>query len=139
MLLAELKNVPPKKVAQGTATVWVVVHTADRMILGKRASTNNNPNQWNFFGGRIDKGETPVEAAVRELEEETGHKTSAGSLKELVKINDATYFSLEVQDASAIKTSSEISKVTAFKVVDLPNNLHSKTSRFFDKVDWLLR
>lgn len=138
MLLAELKNAP-QKVAQSTATVWVVVHTSDRMILGKRSSSINNPNQWNFFGGKIDKGETALDAAVRELEEETGHKVSAGALRKLVTINDATYFSLEVKDASAFKPSSEISKVTAFKLVDLPDNLHSKTSRFFDKVDWLLR
>ena len=30
------------------------------------------PGRWCFFGGELDPGETPVEAAARELEEETG-------------------------------------------------------------------
>ncbi len=33
------------------------------------------PNLWNYVGGRVEKGETVEQAALRELEEETGYKT----------------------------------------------------------------
>jgi hypothetical protein len=30
-------------------TVWVILHTPDKLLLGKRAPGTNNANQWNFF------------------------------------------------------------------------------------------
>ncbi len=45
------------------------------LILTRRAtSLKNHSGQWAFPGGRIDKGETPEEAALRELKEEVGLK-----------------------------------------------------------------
>ncbi len=42
-------------------------------LLCRRASRlNNHANQWALPGGRLDPGETPVEAALRELDEEVG-------------------------------------------------------------------
>jgi 8-oxo-dGTP pyrophosphatase MutT (NUDIX family) len=40
-------------------------------ILIKRAPRGRNPGQWALPGGRLDEGESPVEAALRELCEET--------------------------------------------------------------------
>lgn len=61
-------------VVDTTPRVWVALrvksHTA--VIVGLRGPTSNNPDHWNLFGGRIDAGETPYEAARRELFEETG-------------------------------------------------------------------
>lgn len=119
-------------------TAWVILHTANKIILGKRAPGTNNPNQWNFFGGHIDKGETPKEAAVRELFEETSFKIDVGSLKEISVIGNAHYFSARTETPKDVKTTGEISKVTQYKLTDLPNNLHSKTQNFFDKLDNLL-
>ena len=36
------------------------------------ASRRHDSTKWGFPGGKVDAGETPAEAAVRELEEETG-------------------------------------------------------------------
>lgn len=38
---------------------------------------------WNFFGGRVDRGERPHDAMVRELAEEAGLEVEAGALFEL--------------------------------------------------------
>src|SRR4051812_18637447 len=43
------------------------------LILTRRATTlGNHPGQWALPGGRIDPGESPQQAALRELEEEVG-------------------------------------------------------------------
>lgn len=43
------------------------------LILTRRASKlSNHAGQWAFPGGRIDKGETPEDTALRELKEEVG-------------------------------------------------------------------
>jgi mutator protein MutT len=42
-------------------------------IITRRASgLNNHPGQWALPGGRLDPGETPEQAALRELDEEVG-------------------------------------------------------------------
>lgn len=46
---------------------------APAVLLTRRsARLRNHPGQWAFPGGRVDAGETLVEAALRELEEEVG-------------------------------------------------------------------
>jgi len=37
----------------------------------RSASDTSYPMMWNFPGGRIDKGETPIQGAIRELKEES--------------------------------------------------------------------
>lgn len=120
-------------------TAWVILHTPDRLILGKRSPTSNNPNQWNFFGGGIDEGESPAEAAVRELFEEINFKANISDLKKITEIGDSTYFSLRTASDAGSSTSNEISKIKSFKLTDLPDNLHSKTANFFDNIENLLK
>tara|TARA_Y100000034_G_C6761127_1_gene339006 strand:+ start:174 stop:572 length:399 start_codon:yes stop_codon:yes gene_type:complete len=42
------------------------------ILLLRRSRTVNNPGYWNLPGGRIDPGETPLQAAIRETFEEAG-------------------------------------------------------------------
>lgn len=135
MLLKELFE--KKNDLRTAQTAWVILHTADKIMLGKRSPTINNPNQWNFFGGHIDTGETAAQAAARELEEEAGYKIDVAALKEIAKIGDATYFSARISDPGNLKISDEISKVKAYKLTDLPDNLHAKTETFFGSLDSL--
>jgi 8-oxo-dGTP diphosphatase len=48
-----------------------VVHRAGRMLLVKRAEPPH-VGLWTFPGGRVEPGESPLEAAVRETREEVG-------------------------------------------------------------------
>lgn len=123
---------------KSSATAWAILHTGNKIILGKRAPETNNPNQWNFFGGHIDNVETPREALVRELFEETKYKINSSELKEIAKIGNAYYFSAKVDTPKELKTTDEISKVQQYKLTDLPDNLHSKTQNFFDELENLL-
>lgn len=48
-----------------------VVHHENRFLLVKRKK-EPNANTWGFPGGHVELGETALDAAVRELSEETG-------------------------------------------------------------------
>ncbi len=59
--------------------VGVVLANTDGLIFtGERVDT---PGAWQMPQGGIDKGETPEEAALRELEEETGVSTALATLE----------------------------------------------------------
>lgn len=52
--------------------VWVV-NEKNEVLFQKRAAVKRyNPNIWSITGGQILKGETPLEGAIRELNEELG-------------------------------------------------------------------
>lgn len=40
-------------------------------LIGKTAVTKPYPNLWSFPGGKVEEGETPIEAVEREWQEET--------------------------------------------------------------------
>jgi 8-oxo-dGTP pyrophosphatase MutT (NUDIX family) len=46
--------------------------TTPRVLVLKRAKRGTNAGQWALPGGRLDPGETPEQAALREAEEEVG-------------------------------------------------------------------
>ena len=53
--------------------VMVILNDKDEVLLLKRSPTANwQPNNWGFPGGKIEPGEAPLDAAVRETKEETG-------------------------------------------------------------------
>jgi ADP-ribose pyrophosphatase YjhB (NUDIX family) len=51
--------------------VVIVVRRGDRVLLAQR-SRGLYGGQWGFPGGHIERGETIIDAAMRELDEETG-------------------------------------------------------------------
>jgi len=52
---------------------FVVFNSKGEVLILKRSKTcKNNAQKWNFPGGRIEKGETREEAAIRECQEEAG-------------------------------------------------------------------
>ena len=58
----------------GIVDVYPVEHSADgwRVLLLERSPAARSPGAWEVVHGRIEPGETPVQAAQRELAEETG-------------------------------------------------------------------
>jgi 8-oxo-dGTP pyrophosphatase MutT (NUDIX family) len=50
------------------------------VVVIKRAYQGRNAGQWGLPGGRLDDGETPVQAALRELAEETGLRAGPGEV-----------------------------------------------------------
>lgn len=60
-----------------------LIDSDNRVLVTKRPDNKSMPGMWEFPGGKIEKGETPEQALIRELEEELGIKTFATCLAPL--------------------------------------------------------
>lgn len=66
-----MSDAPPMRIA--AVLIGVVERDQPMVLLTQRAAhLNDHPGQIAFPGGKIDAGETPLEAALREAHEETG-------------------------------------------------------------------
>ncbi len=66
--------------------VWIPVVTGlirkgDKVLVGQRPVGHSLAGQWEFPGGKIEKGETPEQALARELNEELAIDAEVGALK----------------------------------------------------------
>lgn len=71
----ERRQVPPAAGIRRAGVTVCLLEDDGRdpyVIVIKRAAAGRNAGQWALPGGRLDDGEEPVEAALRELAEETG-------------------------------------------------------------------
>ena len=51
----------------------ILIDDQDKVLLQHRGdNTSWYPDHWGIFGGQIEKGETPKQAAIREIKEEVG-------------------------------------------------------------------
>jgi len=53
-----------------TTVVAAVIERDGRILIGQRKRTGQHPLKWEFPGGKVEPGESPEAAVVRELEEE---------------------------------------------------------------------
>lgn len=60
--------------------VWVINDKNEILIQKRSANKRHSPNKYSICAGHIDIGETPEDAAVRELCEETGIKVNKNEL-----------------------------------------------------------
>jgi 8-oxo-dGTP diphosphatase len=67
-------------------TQWIPVVAGflkkdNRILVGQRPENNSLAGLWEFPGGKIELGESPEHALVRELSEELGIEAEVGELK----------------------------------------------------------
>ena len=63
--------------SEETAIAVAVVEQDDHLLIGPRPAGVPLAGCWEFPGGKIQPGETPAQAAVRECQEETGLQVRA--------------------------------------------------------------
>ena len=123
-------------------------------ILGARALVINNRQQdkqqvllvrhtytqgWYTIGGLVDRGETPKQAVIREVEEETGLRIKDPKLLGVYythyhKRDDYIVFYL-AHSFSEVHTrpSPEIEEVKWFDIKELPSDISPSTQRRIDE------
>jgi 8-oxo-dGTP diphosphatase len=55
--------------------VAAILEQDGRILIGQRTPEQSHPLKWEFPGGKVEAGETPGQALVRELDEELGIQT----------------------------------------------------------------
>jgi 8-oxo-dGTP diphosphatase len=56
-----------------------IIHRNGQVLVGQRRHSDRHPLKWEFPGGKVEPGETPQDALVRELREELQIDAKAGS------------------------------------------------------------
>jgi 8-oxo-dGTP diphosphatase len=57
--------------------VAAILEREGRILIGQRTREQSHPLKWEFPGGKVEFGETPEQAVVRELDEELGIQAEA--------------------------------------------------------------
>lgn len=116
--------------------VLVVVQDKDSILLHRRMGTGFRDGEYDVPSGHIEEGETAPEAAARELEEESGLRTTASELELFhVFTNDFEtpgkpylYFFFKIGIAACsgvfeIKEPNKCDDMGMFPVSQLPNTV----------------
>jgi 8-oxo-dGTP diphosphatase len=56
-----------------------IIHRDGQVLVGQRRPVDRHPLKWEFPGGKVEVGETPQQALVRELREELQIEATVGS------------------------------------------------------------
>ena len=68
-----MKNRSPLLVSAG------IIHRNGKILVGQRRKNDRHPLKWEFPGGKVEFGESPQQALVRELREELQIEARVGS------------------------------------------------------------
>lgn len=74
----------------------IIINDENKMLLQKRSRfKRGNPGKWGICGGKVDVGETPLDAGVRETLEEIGIVVNKEELKFLnMNTNEKAHFTV---------------------------------------------
>ena|SRR5579885_3480232 len=61
-----------------TKVVAAILENDGRVLICQRGPQQSHPLKWEFPGGKLEAGETPAQAAARELKEELGIENAQG-------------------------------------------------------------
>lgn len=119
---------------------WAVIYCSatGKFLLGKRSAKANKAGAWNLFGGRIDNGERPRNALVRELGEEAGISINPRRLAKLDTVSrklrsrqlerDMHYFVIRANREFSPRLNHEHSDFRWFSAKQLPSKFNGPTS-----------
>lgn len=106
----------------------VIINNKNEILLQKRSRFKRvNPSKWGICGGKVDFGETTIEAGIRETFEEIGIALNKDELKFLStnkneKAHFTVYYVRKNVDVNKCKIQEdELEEVRYFKIEELEN------------------
>lgn len=104
----------------------VIINENNEILLQKRSKFKKiNPSKWGICGGKVDLGETPLDAGIRETLEEIGILLNKEELKFLsTDINEKAHFTVyyvrkNVNINECKLQKEELEEVRYFKIEEL--------------------
>lgn len=127
----------------------LVVNNSKQVLIQKRSANKKySPNKWGVCSGHVEAGETPVHAALRELEEEIGFKCEANELKVVdenllrripgdSKIMNYYYVYSDKNEDEFVIQKEELSAVKWITIDELIDKIKNHSEEFYIKEDRL--
>ena len=85
-----MTNITQKKIGSPLLVVAAaLINAKNEILVQKRPEGKSMPGLWEFPGGKMEQGEGPAEALVRELYEELGIHIQSESLTPLAFVSEA--------------------------------------------------
>lgn len=110
---AEVYQQPTSQFKSRVAIAAVYIEYNDKILLLHRQDNKSQGNKWGIPGGKVDKGEAPLQAAIREIREETGYDISKQVIENLgtvyIEYNEKDHFTYHMfrtqllEDPGAVK------------------------------------
>lgn len=121
---------------QSAAGVLFVCKKTKRILLLLRSEYVLEPNTWGIVSGKIDEGESPIKAAIRESKEETGYAAKDLKLSYVYEHGDFRFYNFicYVDNEFLPKLNWENDKYKWYAANKLPDNLHFGLKELFDKI-----
>jgi 8-oxo-dGTP diphosphatase len=80
----ERPGADPAAARRRILVVAALIEQGGRILLSRRRPDQSLPNCWEFPGGKVEPGESPEAALLREIEEELGCTVAVGAIFEVV-------------------------------------------------------
>lgn len=126
------------EILEKTRVLAAVARRAGRLLIARRPPGKRHAGLWELPGGKFLPGETPLEAARRELAEELGVEVAAVGALLLARPDPGSPFVVEFHQVQMVgePTALEHSELAWVRPDDLPGFDLAPSDRAF--VEWLM-
>ncbi len=108
---------------QKQAMTFILFNKSGQVLIQLRDDGNgkiiNYPNMWCFPGGGVQKGEEPIDAAVREIKEELDLDVERGECKFLTTYTHDEYIDYVYTIERSLNQKLPLKEGAAIKIVDI--------------------
>lgn len=127
-----------QQIERKTINVVAAIIKNENRILATQRGYGEFKDGWEFPGGKIEKGETPQQALIREIKEELDTEIEVGELVDIVEYDYPAFHLTMHCFMCAIKPENVSSKVAGRHMV-LKEHEAAKwlTKETLDSVEWL--